>query len=71
MMFDKRVKLKSGYKQNCLTEEKAEKINVNVIHERPQDIKHERTQPMSKLRKLSDTGTVSQRGWGRENWMCH
>ena len=50
--------------QDKLLEVKAEKINVNVIHERPQDIKHEQPQPMSKLRKQSDTGMVCQGGGG-------
>jgi hypothetical protein len=46
--------------QDKLLELKARRINDNVIHERPQDMEHEQTQPMSKLRKLSDTGMDCQ-----------
>jgi hypothetical protein len=56
---------------------KAKNIIEKLIHERPQDIKSERPQPISKLRKLSDSGMDCQlvKGVGlgmlsRENWMC-
>ena len=37
-----------------------------MIHERPQDMEHEQTQPISKLRKLSDTGMDCQGGGMRD-----
>ena len=52
--------------QDKLLELKARRINDNVIHERPQDMEHEQTQPMSKLRKLSDTGMDCQGGGTRD-----
>ena len=52
--------------QDKLLELKARKTNENVIHERPQDIEYEQPQPMSKLRKLSDTGMDCQGGGMRD-----
>ena len=61
--------------QDKLLELKARKLNENVIPERPQDIKYERPQPMSKLRKCQIRGwTVKGVGQGKlrgENWMYH
>ena len=52
--------------QDTLLELKARKINENVIDERPQDKEYEQPQPMSKLRKLSDTGMDCQGGGTRD-----
>ena len=38
----------------------------NIKNERPQDIEYERPQPMSKLRKLSDSGVDCQGGGMRD-----
>ena len=52
--------------QDTLLELKARKINENVIDERPHDKEYEQPQPMSKLRKLSDTGMDCQGGGTRD-----
>ena len=52
--------------QNEMLELKAKNVIEKVIHERPQDIKSEQPQPMSKLRKLSDSGMDCQGGGTRD-----
>ena len=61
--FDGRMIIETA--QDKLLELKARKLNENVIYEWPQDIKYERPQPMSKLRKLSDMGMDCQGGGTR------
>ena len=50
-----------------MLELRARKTNRKVIHEQPQDIECERPQPMSKLRKLSDSGVDCQGGGTSSN----
>ena len=62
--FDEPRKFETA--QDKMLEVKAQNIIENVIHEQTQDIEVKQPQPMSKLRKLSDTGMDCQGGGTRD-----